>query len=341
MTIAVLGGGRSSEHDVSLASAASVADAIDPGRYRVLRVTIERGGRWLLDGLPVALVPAAGDQAWLAPLAGGAPPIEVDLVFPVLHGPWGEDGTVQGLCDTVGVPYVGADVAASAVGMDKALFHVVATAAGIPRVETVIVMHHEWLADPDEVRRRVASAVGYPAFAKPARLGSSFGISPVADEAALGAALELAFAHDPKALVERRAMGREVEVGLLGGDNPLASPLGEILHDSDWYDHDAKYREGGMRLQVPADVPPHVQQHAQQLAVRAWNAIGCSGLARVDFFLEGEDLYISEINTIPGFTSTSVWGRLMGADGLGYPELVQRLIDLALQRHQQAKAYRG
>ncbi len=341
MTIAVLGGGRSSEHDVSLASAASVADAIDPGRYDVLQVTIGRDGRWMLDGQPVALVPAAGDQAWLVALAGDAPPAQVDLVFPVLHGPWGEDGTVQGLCDTVGVPYVGADVAASAVGMDKALFHVMATAAGIPRVETLIVMHHEWLDDPAEVHHRVASAVGYPAFAKPARLGSSFGISPVADEAALGPALELAFAHDPKALVERRAMGREVEVGLLGNDDPLASPLGEILHDSDWYDHDAKYREGGMRLQVPADVPAHVQDHARRLAVRAWNAIGCSGLARVDFFLEGEDLYISEINTIPGFTSTSVWGRLMGADGLGYPQLVQRLIDLALERHQQAKAYRG
>jgi D-alanine-D-alanine ligase len=341
MTIAVLGGGRSSEHDVSVASAASVADAIDGDRYRVLRVTIAREGGWSIDGRPVALVPAAGDQAWLVPLDGPEGPLEVDLVFPVLHGPWGEDGTVQGLCDTVGVPYVGADVAASAVGMDKALFHVLATAAGIPRVETLIVMHDEWLSDPAGVRDRVAQAVGYPAFAKPARLGSSFGISPVDDEAALGPALELAFAHDPKALVERRAMGREVEVGLLGNDHPHASPLGEILHDSDWYDHDAKYREGGMRLQVPADVPAHVQDHARDLAVRAWNAIGCSGLARVDFFLEGEDLFISEINTIPGFTSTSVWGRLMGADGREYPDLVQRLIDLALERHQQAKAYRG
>lgn len=342
MRIAVLGGGRSSEHDVSLASAASVADAIDASRYEVTRVTIRRDGTWLAHDHPVALVPAAGDQAWLVPLgdAAGAP-VQVDLVFPVLHGPWGEDGTVQGLCDTVGVPYVGADVAASAVGMDKALFHVLATAAGIPRVETLIVMHHEWLDDPQGVRDRVAASIGYPAFAKPARLGSSFGISPVPDEASLGPALELAFAHDPKALVERRAMGREVEVGLLGNDDPHASPLGEIVHESDWYDHDAKYREGGMRLEVPADVPAGVQDHARQLAVRAWNAIGCSGLARVDFFLEGDDLYISEINTIPGFTSTSVWGRLMAADGFGYPDLVQRLIDLALERHQAARAYRG
>jgi D-alanine-D-alanine ligase len=262
-------------------------------------------------------------------------------VFPVLHGPWGEDGTVQGLCETVGVPYVGADVAASAVGMDKAMFHVIATAAGIPRVETLIVMHREWLDDAAGVRERVAREIGYPAFAKPARLGSSFGISPVPDDDALGPALQLAFAHDDKALVERRAMGREVEVGLLGNDDPHASPLGEILHDSDWYDHDAKYREGGMRLEVPADVPAHVQDHARHLAVRAWSAIGCSGLARVDFFLEGEDLYVSEINTIPGFTSTSVWGRLMAGDGFEYPELVQRIIDLALERHDARRAYRG
>lgn len=341
MNIAVLGGGRSSEHDVSLASAASVAQAIDHGRYQVLEVTIDRDGAWSLDGQAVALVPAAGDQSWLMPLTGGGAPREIDLVFPVLHGPWGEDGTVQGLCETVGVPYVGADVAASAVGMDKAMFHVVAVAAGIPRVQTLILTHREWLDDAAGVRDRVAREIGYPAFAKPARLGSSFGISPVPDEDSLGPALQLAFAHDDKALVERRAMGREVEVGLLGNDDPHASPLGEIIHGNDWYDHDAKYREGGMRLEVPADVPPGVQDHARELAVRAWKAIGCSGLARVDFFLEGDDLYVSEINTIPGFTSTSVWGRLMAGDGFEYPELVQRLIDLALGRHESRRAYRG
>ncbi len=342
MRIAVLGGGRSSEHDVSLASAASVAGAIDASRYEVLAVTIDPGGGWALGRHPVALVPTAGDRARLMSLeADGPPPIQVDLVFPVLHGPWGEDGTVQGLCETVGVPYVGADVTASALGMDKALFHTLATAAGIPRLETLIVMHPEWLHDPQGVRDRVAEAIGYPAFAKPARLGSSFGISPIPDEAGLGPALDLAFAHDDKALVERRATGREVEVGLLGNADPHASPLGEILHDSEWYDHDAKYRPGGMRLVVPADVPAHVQDNARSLAVRAWNAIGCSGLARVDFFLEGENLYVSEINTIPGFTSTSVWGRLMAGDGYEYPALVQRLIDLAFERHSAKAAYRG
>lgn len=340
MRIAVLGGGRSSEHDVSIESAASVAQAIDRERYEVIEITIDRGGSWACDGAPVALVPAAGSQAWLMSLQGGSP-TEVDLVFPVLHGPWGEDGTVQGLCETVGVPYVGADVAASAVGMDKAIFHVLAKAAGIPRVQTVIVTHAEWTSNPQEVRDRVNEVTGYPAFAKPARLGSSFGISPVPTEADLDAALALAFDHDDKALVERRAMGREVEVGLIGDHEPRASPLGEILHDGDWYDHEAKYQPGAMRLEVPAEVPARVHEHARNLAIRAWHAIGCSGLARVDFFLEGEDLYVSEINTIPGFTSTSVWGRLMAADGVGYPDLIQRLIDLALARHQARAAYRG
>ncbi len=340
MRIAVLGGGRSSEHDVSIASAASVADAIDPSLHEVIRVTIGRDGAWTSEGNPVALVPAGGDIAQLVRLDGGER-ADVDLVFPVLHGPWGEDGTVQGLCETVGVPYVGADVAASATGMDKALFHVLATAAGIPRVETVVILHAQWQADPAAVRDEVANTCGYPAFAKPARLGSSFGISPVPTADDLDAALELAFAHDDKALVERRALGREVEVGLLGNAEPHASPLGEILHDADWYDHDAKYQPGGMRLDVPADVPSEVQERARELAVAAWNAIGCSGLARVDFFLEGDQLYVSEINTIPGFTDTSVWGRLMAGDGFAYPELVQQLIELATERHAAKAAYRG
>jgi len=340
MKIAVLGGGRSSEHDVSMASAASVADAIDSSKHEVVRVTIDRDGAWTRDGHPVALVQAPGDRARLISLDGGTSD-DIDLVFPVLHGPWGEDGTVQGLCETVGVPYVGADVAASATGMDKAMFHVLATAAGIPRVETVVIMHSQWQADPDGVRTQVAEACGYPAFAKPARLGSSFGISPVPSADDLDAALELAFAHDDKALVERRALGREVEVGLLGNTDPHASPLGEIIHESDWYDHEAKYQPGGMSLAVPADVPAEVQDRARALAIDAWNAIGCSGLARVDFFLEGDQLYVSEINTIPGFTSTSVWGRLMAGDGYEYPWLVQRLIDLAMERYAAKAAYRG
>lgn len=339
MRVVVLGGGRSSEHDVSMESAASVAAAIDRDSYEVIEVTISRDGEWTRDANPVALVPARGDHARLIDRNGGG--IDVDIVFPALHGPWGEDGTVQGLCETVGVPYVGADVVASAVGMDKAIFHVLATAAGLPRLPMVVIHHADWIASPGEVRERVAAVTGYPAFAKPARLGSSFGISPVPTEADLDAALDFAFTFDDKALVERRAIGREVEVGLLGGADPHASPLGEILHDSDWYDHEAKYQPGGMRLQVPADVPAHVQDRARALAVGAWTAIGCHGLARVDFFLEGDDLYVSEINTIPGFTSTSVWGRLMAGDGYEYPDLVQRLLDLAVERHAARAAYCG
>ena len=340
MRIAVLSGGRSSEHDVSRASAASVAAALGTAGHEVIPVLIGRDGAWTLDADPVALVPGSGGRARIIPINGG-PGHDIDVVFPVLHGPWGEDGTVQGLCETAGVPYVGADVAASATGMDKALFHVLATAAGIPRVETVVVRHAEWLADPAAVRVNVATTTGFPAFAKPARLGSSFGISPVPGEADLAAALDLAFRHDDKALVERRAVGREVEVGLLGHDDPEASPVGEIHHEADWYDHEAKYAPGGMRLQVPANISPQVAERARSLAVDAWNAIGCSGMARVDFFLEGDNLFVSEINTIPGFTPTSVYARLFEAAGISYVDLVERLVGIAVKRHEARSAYQG
>lgn len=340
MRIAVLSGGRSSEHDISRASAASVADALATGGHEVLLVLIGRDGAWSIDDAPVALIPGADGRARLISTDGAAGQ-DIDLVFPVLHGPWGEDGTVQGLCETAGVPYVGADVAASATGMDKALFHVLATEAGIPRLETVVVRHAEWRHDPAGVRARVARTTGYPAFAKPARLGSSFGISPVPAASDLDAALDLAFRYDDKALVERRAIGREVEVGLLGHDDPEASPVGEIHHEADWYDHEAKYAPGGMRLQVPADIPPQVAERARSLAVDAWNAIGCSGMARVDFFLEDDRIFVSEINTIPGFTPTSVYARLFEAAGISYVDLVQRLVDIGVARHQARSAYQG
>jgi D-alanine-D-alanine ligase len=340
LTVVVLAGGRSSEHEVSLASAASVAAALDPARHRVLAVTIAREGGWTLDGEPVALVPGPDGSALLASLAGGAPR-PVDVVFPVLHGPFGEDGCVQGACETAGVPYVGADVAASAVAMDKALFARMSEAAGIPRVETVVVDDAAWRRDPGAVRDEVARVTGYPAFCKPARLGSSVGISPVDDPEGLGAALDLAFVHDDKALVERRVHGREVEVGLLGNGDPAVSPVGEIRYDADWYDYEAKYAPGGMRLQVPADLDPAVARRAQELAVAAWRAVGCAGLARVDFFVEGDRVLVSELNTIPGFTPTSVYARLFEAGGIAYADLVARLIDLARERAAERAAYRG
>lgn len=341
LRLAVLMGGRSSEHEVSLASAAAVIAALDPARYEVVPVLIAPEGGWSVDGEPVAMVPVA-DGARLASLNGGRAR-EVDVVFPVLHGPHGEDGTVQGALETAGVPYVGAGVAASAVAMDKALFKVFLAQAGIPTPEHCVVTAAEWAADPDAARRRVARSVGYPAFCKPARLGSSVGISPVPDAAALDGALELAFRHDPKALVERAIAGREVEVGILEADPPVASQPGEITFEGDWYDYDTKYVPGRSDLQVPAALPQATADRARELALRAFAAVDCAGLARVDFFVEEStgDVLLSELNTMPGFTPTSVYARLMEASGIAYPDLVSHLIDLAVARAAEARRYRS
>jgi D-alanine-D-alanine ligase len=333
-------GGRSSEHEVSLSSAEAVIAAIDPDRYEVIPVLIARDGGWSVDGAPVAVVPGAGGAPALTSLDGG-PDRAVDVVFPVLHGPNGEDGVVQGALETAGVPYVGAGVAASAIAMDKAMFKVFLRDAGIPTPEHCAVTEAEWRAHPDDVRARVAERAGYPAFCKPARLGSSVGISPVPDPAALPAALALAFRHDPKALVERAIVGREVEVGVLGEDEPVVSPVGEITYDSDWYDYATKYEPGRSRVQVPADLPGPVTERARELALEAFHAVDCAGLARVDFFVEGDQVLLSELNTIPGFTPTSVYARLMEAGGIPYPELVDRLVELALARAAAARRYAG
>jgi len=340
--IAVLMGGRSSEHEVSLASAAAVIAALDGARYEVIPVLISSEGGWSVDGEPVAVVPGPDGTARLASLAGG-PDRAIDVVFPVLHGPHGEDGTVQGALETAGVPYVGAGVAASAVAMDKALFKVFLEHSGIPTPEHCVVTAAEWATAPGAARARVAEMVGYPAFCKPARLGSSVGISPVPDAAALDASLELAFRHDPKALIERAVSGREVEVGILDGDVPLASPVGEITFDGDWYDYDTKYVPGRSSLQVPADLPPATAARARELALRAFAAVDCAGLARVDFFVEEStgEVLLSELNTMPGFTPTSVYARLMEAAGIPYPDLVSRLIDLGVARAAEARRYRS
>jgi D-alanine-D-alanine ligase len=338
--LAVLMGGRSSEHEVSLASAAAVIAALDPGRYEVVPVLISRSGTWSVDGEEVAIAPGPDGRAVLLSLRGG-PPRPLDAVFPVLHGPYGEDGAVQGALETAGVPYVGAGVAASAVAMDKALFKVVLREAGIPTPEHVVLTLTEWTARPEEARRRVADRVGYPAFCKPARLGSSVGISPVPDPGALDAALALAFRHDPKALVERAIDGREVEVGVLGEPEPVISPVGEITYDGDWYDYATKYEPGRMRLRVPADLPPELAERARALALKAYSAVDCAGLARVDFFLEQSGgVLVSELNTIPGFTPTSVYARLMEAGGIPYDQLVDRLVELGMARAAGARRFR-
>lgn len=332
-------GGRSSEHEVSLSSAAAVMAALDPGRYEVLPVLISRMGAWSVAGRPVALAPGPDGAAILVRLDGG-PPESLDVVFPVLHGPNGEDGTVQGLLEAAAVPYVGSGVAASAVAMDKALFKVLLRDAGIATPEHRTATSAEWAADPEAVGRRIAEGVGYPAFCKPARLGSSVGISPVPGPGDLAASLELAFRHDPKALVERAIRGREVEVGVLDGPEPVVSPVGEILFEGDWYDYDTKYLPGRTRVQVPADLPREVSDRARDMALRAFRAAECAGLARVDFFVAADgEVLLSELNTMPGFTPTSVYAQLLEGAGVPYAEVVERLIDLGVARAEEARRF--
>jgi D-alanine-D-alanine ligase len=351
--IAVLFGGRSAEHEISCISARSVIDALDPGRNEVVAIGITKEGRWhLLSGPPALpaetgrmpeVTDGAGATVELASESGSGEIVAsdgtrapVDVVFPVLHGPYGEDGAVQGMLELAGVPYVGAGVLGSAVGMDKAVQKVLLAAAGLPVAPHEVVRETEWEEDPEAVAAR-AEALGYPLFSKPATLGSSVGVVKVHDATELAAGLEEAFRYARKALVERAMEGaREIEVAVLGNDDPVASIAGEIVPEGhEFYDYDAKYLdEHGARLLIPAPLEPEVLEEAQRMAVAAFRAIECAGMARVDFFLMGEDaLVVNEINTIPGFTSISMYPKLWEATGLSYPDLVERLVDLAVERH--------
>ncbi|MSO57818.1 MAG: D-alanine--D-alanine ligase [Thermoleophilia bacterium] len=302
LRIAVLGGGRSSEHEVSLASAASVAQTLDPARYEATVVTLPRDG-----GFDLATLPRTAD-----------------VVFPVLHGPFGEDGTVQGLLELAGIPYVGSGVAASAVCMDKDLCKAVLRDRGITVARSVTLLS----GDP------VAHSFAYPVFVKPASLGSSVGITKVAESSALAAAVAEARLHDEKVLIEEHQPGVEVECSVLGNAEPVASPVGEIVAHRDWYDFEAKYAEGGMELVVPARIDAATTVRVQEQAVAAFRATGCEGMARVDCFVRPDgEVVVNEINTIPGFTQTSVYARLFAAGGIPYGELLDRLVELALERH--------
>jgi D-alanine-D-alanine ligase len=327
--VAVVAGGRSSEHEISLASARSVLDALDPERYETTTIAIARDGRWSLEG-PGNELPERGVAETLPVLADSKPAEAlgmVDVVLPVLHGPFGEDGTVQGLLELAGIPYVGAGVAASALCMDKDLFKAVLRDRGIP------VARNETLRLGDEIR----NPFGYPVFVKPARLGSSVGISKAHDEAELEVAVALARRHDEKVLVEEFVAGTEVECGVLGNVRPapLASVVGEIVPHAEWYDYAAKYDTGGSDIIVPARISEETAARVQALAVDSFIATECEGMARVDFFVrENGEVVVNEINTIPGFTSTSVYARLFEASGIPYGELLERLIELALERHE-------
>jgi D-alanine-D-alanine ligase len=313
--VAVLAGGRSSEHEISLASAESVRGGLAEAGHEPIDVRIDRSGRWTRDGETLALEPSGG-------LAGA------DVVFPALHGPFGEDGTVQGLLELLDVPYVGAGVLASSLSMDKALFKDLMAAHGVPQVDYAIVRGRDG-----------RSTLGPPAFVKPARLGSSVGISKAVSEVELDRAIALAFEHDPVVVVEQIAAGIEVECSVLGNLEPEASTPGEIvIKTSDWYDYEAKYTDGGMELVVPARTP-HLEE-VQRLAVEVFRIVGCAGMARVDFFVTEEGVLVNELNTIPGFTATSVYAKLWEASGVPYPSLLDRLLDLALERHADERRYR-
>jgi D-alanine-D-alanine ligase len=329
LRVAVLGGGRSSEHEVSLASAASVSEGLQEAGHEVSMVRIGADGVWRRDGQEILLEPGRGFE-------------DSEVVFPVLHGPFGEDGTVQGLLECLGVPYVGAGVLASALCMDKVMFKHLMAREGVPQVSYETVTEQQMRAEPETTLARLG-ALGLPVFVKPARLGSSVGIVRVATADELEPALRTAFTHDQLAIVEAFADGLEVECSVIGNDEPIASEPGEIMlasGESGWYDYEAKYTPGGMQLVVPARLPGHVRERIRELAVGTFVCSGCSGLARVDFFVSGEEVLVNELNTMPGFTSTSVFASLFAASGISYVELLDRLLELALDRHAEEERHR-
>jgi D-alanine-D-alanine ligase len=327
--VAVIMGGRSSEHDISLASARSVLESLDPDRYEVRPIEIGRDGQWELGPAREQSELAKGGEKLPVPLNGSPQPFEgVDVVFPVLHGPFGEDGTVQGFLELAGVAYVGAGVTASALCMDKDLFKAVMRDKGIPVVDSVTVLERH--------RNQVENPFGFPVVVKPARLGSSVGISIAETPEELRRAIDLAFEHDEKILVEEYCAGIEVECSVLGNDSPIASIPGEIVPlVSDWYDFSAKYDEGGMDLIVPPRLDEETIARVQELAVASFVASDCEGMARVDFFVRDDgEVVVNELNTIPGFTATSVYAKLFEASGIPYGELLDKLVDLALERQE-------
>ena len=319
MRVAVIGGGRSSEHDVSLRSAAAVAAGVEQAGHDVVAVTVERSGEWVHDGARLSLEPGGG-------LLGA------DAAFPVLHGPFGEDGTVQGLLELLDVPYVGAGVLTSALCMDKVLFKDLLASAGVPQVDYAAVREARWAAEPEAVLADL-ERLGLPVFVKPNRLGSSVGIGKARSAADLRAALDVAFAHDALAIVEAFCGGVEVECSVMGLAEPEVSTPGEIvLAGADWYDYEAKYTPGAMELRIPARLSPAAAEELRRLAAETFVRVGGAGLARVDFFVEGDRVLVNELNTMPGFTQTSVYPKLWEASGVSFPELCDRLLAFARER---------
>ncbi|MGH9354588.1 MAG: D-alanine--D-alanine ligase family protein [Terriglobia bacterium] len=354
--IAILFGGRSGEHEVSLQSAASVLSAIDRKKYDVLPIGITKEGRWiagpalaapnaeqlaavLRQGVPVStsvdpgtrsLIPVDSSSRARPKFAG-----KIDVAFPLLHGTFGEDGTVQGFLDLAGIPYVGAGVLASAAGMDKDIMKRLFRDAGIPVVPWITVLRKDWQTNPNGMRQRAQREIGYPAFVKPANLGSSVGISKARNARELSRALRLAARYDRKILIEKGVNAREIECAVLGNDQPEASVPGEIVPVNEFYDYEAKYIREGSKTLIPAPLTTRQTSRVQELAIQAFKAIDCGGMARVDFLLDRTTgrLFVNEINTIPGFTSISMYPKLWDASGVPFRRLLDRLIRLALDHH--------
>ncbi len=356
LRVGLIFGGRSGEHEISLISAQGVMSAIDKTRYEVVPIGITKEGRWLASGDPMKAL-ASGLASESNPALLLAEPSErglmrleareqeqdllavqvsqLDVVFPILHGPYGEDGTVQGLLELAGIPYVGAGVTASALGMDKALFKDVMRARGLPVVPFLVIKRKAWEQGPEEIIAQIETEIGYDCFVKPANLGSSVGVSKAHERAELRGALDEAARYDRKLLVEVAIDAREIEVSVLGNDEPIASVPGEIVPSSEFYDYAAKYLDGKSELLIPAPIPASLAEQIRRLAVESYLAIDCAGMARVDFLLERRtgQVYINELNTLPGFTPISMYPKLWEASGLSYTELINRLIELALERH--------
>jgi D-alanine-D-alanine ligase len=380
LRVGVLYGGRSGEHEVSLASAAAVMANLDRARYEPVPIRIEKDGRWAIadrpptatsagevieqvrveparparSGREVHLVArpsdetilsidrstvARGDDSGQAMVTG----LNLDVIFPVLHGPYGEDGTIQGLLELANVPYVGAGVLASAVGMDKALMKLVFTARGLPICDYRVVLRHDWEIRRSRIAKELAGALRFPMFVKPANLGSSVGISKAKDPAGLETAIDLAGEFDRKIVVEAAVPeAREIECAVLGNDDPKASVAGEVIPSREFYDYDAKYIDQGSQILIPADLPAATAKEIQRLSIEAFQAIDGAGMARVDFLLArtGGRIFVNEVNTIPGFTTISMYSKLWAASGVPYPELLDRLIALARERHAEKQQLR-
>ncbi|MGO8951578.1 MAG: D-alanine--D-alanine ligase family protein [Ktedonobacterales bacterium] len=358
LRVGLVFGGRSGEHEVSVASAASVIEALDKDKYEVVPIGIAHDGRWLAGSDPRRVIMGAtmedsGQDMLVTPVVitgdptqNGLVPVDafaerggsaasLDIVLPVLHGTYGEDGTLQGLLEMADLPYAGCGVLGAALGMDKEKAKMVFVAAGLPVVDWLTVRRYEWEQDQDAVCKRIEERFSYPVFAKPANMGSSVGVGKAHDRDELAGTLRAALEYDRKAIIEPAVNCRELECGVLGNDQPIASTVGEVVPSNEFYDYHAKYIDNASRLYIPAELEPNTLESIRKMAIAAFLALDLSGLARVDFFMDKDsgEVYLNEVNTMPGFTEISMYPKLWEASGIPYPELLDRLIQLGIERH--------